>query len=162
MSGFGNAHDPASTRYDRIMRISEGASRLANEQQAALRESQDSLKLLGVIAEASTAKEFYDRLNTQIKAFDESLDQDHEVGVRLVSFGQSVTFHVTHLGYHNPSLIFFYGESENGNRLQLIQHISQISFVLIAMDKPQPDEPKRPFGFAQTPNQSTQVNFRPV
>jgi hypothetical protein len=107
-----------------------------------------SINLLAAVAEASFAGEFCKRLEAQIKAFDESLDQDHEVGVRLVTFGQAITFHVSDLGYHNPSLIFFYGETD-GQKVQLIQHVSQISFVLLAMRKPDPEKPRRPFGFKQ-------------
>jgi hypothetical protein len=69
--------------------------------------------------------------------------------MKLVTFGQAITFHVTGLGYANPSLNFFRGETANGDRLRPIQHVSQISFVLMAMPKPDPDQPKRPFGFAQ-------------
>jgi hypothetical protein len=119
------------------------------EEKVRLLKSQNAKEYLGSIAEASMAGAFHDRLNQQIKAFDEALDQDHEVGVKLVAFGQAITFHVSALGYHNPALIFFFGETVDGEKVQLIQHISQISFVLIAIPKPKPEEPKRPFGFAQ-------------
>lgn len=109
---------------------------------------------LADIAEANYANEFCERLEAQIRAFDEELDQDHEVGVRLVSYGQTVVFHLTHLGFHNPSLIFFYGETPDGHRVQLIQHVSQISFILMAMTKPDPEQPRRPFGFAQATRES--------
>jgi hypothetical protein len=111
--------------------------------------SQDAMESLGAIAQASTAAAFYDRLNQRIKLFDDALDQDHEVGMRLVSFGQAVTFHVAALGYYNPALIIFFGETTEGEKIELIQHISQISFVLMAVPKPRPEEPRRPFGFAQ-------------
>jgi len=120
--------------------------------------SHRSLNLLADIARASIAKESFDRLNHQIKQFDEGLDQDHEVGVKLVSFGPSVTFHVEFLGFHNPNLIFFHGVTADGDRMQLIQHVNQISFVLLAMRKPNPEEPKRLFGFAQAQEPSDQVS----
>lgn len=112
----------------------------------------ESINLLGDLAKASTADEFCRRINAQIKAFDDSLDQEHEVGVKLVTFGQSITFHVERLGYHNPSLIFFYGATVDGDPVQLIQNVSQISFVLVKMRKPDPEKPKRPFGFRATPD----------
>ena len=65
-----------------------------------------------------------------IKAFDESLDQHHEVGVQLVSFGQSKTFHVTNVAYFNPSLIIFDGITEEKSKVTLIQHVSQLSFLI--------------------------------
>jgi hypothetical protein len=88
------------------------------------------------------------RRNSRL-SFDEELDQDHEVGMKLVTYGQAVTIHVTKLGFFNPSLIMFFGDTEDGDRVQLIQHVSQISFLLVALPKLNPDEPKRPFGFEQ-------------
>ncbi len=60
---------------------------------------------LMVTAEANYASEFHKRLVKWIGDFDASLDQAHEVGVRLVSFGQTVVFHLSNIGYWNPSLI---------------------------------------------------------
>lgn len=93
------------------------------------------------------ASEFYDRLTKMIEEFDGKLDQTEEVGVRLVSFGQAVTFSVEDLGYWNPSLIRFYGRLEDGTPVELIQHVSQISFLLMAIKRKNPDEPKRKIGF---------------
>ena len=44
--------------------------------------------------ESENASEFYKRLMHYIKEFDTSLDQEHEVGVRLVNFGQTIQFAV--------------------------------------------------------------------
>lgn len=93
------------------------------------------------------ASEFHDRLVQMINKFDEELDQDHEVGMRLVTFGQSITFHVEDIGYWNPSLIRFYGKLENGSPVELIQHVSQISFLLMAVKRLNPEQPKRKIGF---------------
>ncbi|WP_231620771.1 DUF6173 family protein [Fictibacillus sp. 7GRE50] len=93
------------------------------------------------------ASEFYTRLVEMINDFDEQLDQSHEVGMRLVSFGQTVQFHVEDLGYYNPSLIKFIGRTEDGNPIELIQHVSQISFLLMSVKRLNPDEPKRKIGF---------------
>src|SRR5258707_13603958 len=53
------------------------------------------------------ASEFHRRLVKWIGDFDASLDQAHEVGVRLVSFGQTIVFHLDDIGYWNPALISF-------------------------------------------------------
>lgn len=76
-----------------------------------------------------------------ITKFDKTLDSEYEVGVKLVSFGQTVTFHVTKLGYYNPSLIRFFGLLEDGSPVELIQHVSQISFLLMALKRINPKEP---------------------
>ena len=86
---------------------------------------------------------------SKIEKFDEELDPEREVGINLVSFGQTVTLHVSGIGYYNPSLIIFYGLTDNGDRVELIQHISQISFLLIALPRLEPTLPKKKIGFIQ-------------
>ncbi|QPA33055.1 hypothetical protein ISX45_00910 [Anoxybacillus caldiproteolyticus] len=93
------------------------------------------------------ASEFYKRLVKMINEFDEKLDQEHEVGVRLVSYGQTIQFHIEDLGYYDPSLIIFYGRLEDGTKVELIQHVSQISFLLMAVKRLNPEKPKRRIGF---------------
>ena len=94
------------------------------------------------------ASEFYDRLINWINDFHKSLDDEFEAGVRLVNFGQTITFHIEDIGYWNPSLISFNGHTENGEPVELIQHVTQISILLMKMPREQPDKPKRPIGFA--------------
>lgn len=89
------------------------------------------------------ASEFFEGLVKMINDFDGKLDEHHEVGMRLVSFGKSVQFHVEELGYYNPSLIIFYGRTEDGQPMELIQHVSQISFLLMAVKRLSPEEPKK-------------------
>ncbi|MFA4911232.1 MAG: DUF6173 family protein [Desulfobacteria bacterium] len=100
------------------------------------------------------ASEFHKRLVEWINDFDKSLDQDHEVGVRLVNFGQSVTFHLRDIGYWNPSLISFSGYTEQGEPVELIQHVSQISILLLKVKRQDTSQPKRPIGFANWDEQS--------
>ncbi|WP_202865851.1 DUF6173 family protein [Paenibacillus contaminans] len=93
------------------------------------------------------ASEFFKRIVQMIHDFDEKLEQTHQVGMRLVSFGQAVTFHVTHVGYSDPSLIVFSGKLEDGSQVNLVQHVSQISFLLMAVERKDPLLPKNPIGF---------------
>jgi hypothetical protein len=88
------------------------------------------------------AKWMYSRLVTYIKSFEEGLDKDHEIGARLVSFGQSITFHIENIGYHGPDIISFKGVDDKGQAVQLIQHTSQLSVLLIAVKK-QTETPRR-------------------
>ncbi|MCG7544210.1 DUF6173 family protein [Pseudoalteromonas sp. MM17-2] len=94
------------------------------------------------------ADEFHRRLIEWINDFHRLLDEEHEAGARLVSFGQSVTFHIDDIGYWNPSLISFRGKNENGESVELIQHVSQISILLVALKRENLSQPKRPIGFA--------------
>ncbi len=56
-------------------------------------------------AEQGVASEFHMRLVALITRFNASLDQEHEVGVRLVSFGSEVVFHLQDMGHWDPFLI---------------------------------------------------------
>jgi len=104
---------------------------------------------LHAIAKDNLASAFCERLNEYCRQFDKQLDAEHEIGARLVSYGQALTIYVDDLGYWNPSLIHFYGVTEDGKTpVQLVQHVSQISFLLVALPKKDPDKPRQPFGFA--------------
>ncbi|MFK5892327.1 MAG: DUF6173 family protein [Pseudomonadota bacterium] len=100
------------------------------------------------ITNPNHASEFHHRLITWINDFHKSLDDKHEAGARLVNFGQSVTFHIEDISYWNPSLISFVGTNENDEPIELIQHVSQISILLVKMKRADIDKPKMPIGFA--------------
>ncbi len=84
----------------------------------------------------------YERLGMYIQSFEADLDDEHEIGARLVSFGQEITFHIANIGYHGPDIISFNGLNSNGEKVQLIQHYSQLSVLLVAMKKQQ-EKPRR-------------------
>lgn len=109
---------------------------------------QPQLPKIELPVDQNLASEFHKRLVKWIQDFDKELDQQHEVGVRLVSFGQTVTFHLGNIGYWNPSLISFSGFTEAGEPVELIQHVSQISILLLKIKRKDPEKPKRPIGFA--------------
>jgi len=75
------------------------------------------------------------RLGEYVKDFESKLDDKHEIGARLVSFGNTVVFHIENIGYYGPDIITFHGINENGERVQLIQNISQLSVLLVAVKK---------------------------
>lgn len=85
-------------------------------------------------------------LKGYIQTFEASLDEEHEVGARLVNFGQSISFHINQLGFSKPNIVTFHGVTETGEIVQLIQHVSQLSVLLVAM-KRVTNEPKRTIGF---------------
>jgi hypothetical protein len=98
--------------------------------------------------EENLASAFYKRLATWISQYDAALDPEHEVGVRLVSFGQSVVFKLVDMSYWNPSLIRFDGVKDDGSPISLVQHVSQISILLTTLPRKDPSKEKKPFGFA--------------
>lgn len=84
----------------------------------------------------------YKALVSYINEFQDELDDEHEVGARLVSFGNEVRFHIQDVGYTAPTLITFTGVMDNGDRVQLVQHVSQLSVLLVAVAKRE-DKPYR-------------------
>lgn len=81
-----------------------------------------------------------------ISEFEKDLDDNHEVALYLASFGQSLLMNVESIGYANPSLIYFHG-LVNGRHSTLIQHVSQLSFLLTSVEKAEPEKPPRRIGF---------------
>ncbi len=83
----------------------------------------------------------------RIKQFEDNLDTEHEVAIKLASFGYSVTMSVTDIGYSNPSTLVFRGYVDD-QPATLIQHMSQLNFLLLAVKKADPEKPAKKIGFA--------------
>lgn len=104
-------------------------------------------------AESNLASEFYKKLRDWLVDFDKSLDEQHEIGIRLVSFGQALIFHLEGIGYWDPALISFRGRKDSSEPVELIQHVSQISILLVGLPRLDPSKPKRPIGFTSDNNE---------
>ncbi|MGB8343583.1 MAG: DUF6173 family protein [Ktedonobacteraceae bacterium] len=101
-----------------------------------------ALNLAPPLPKANPAAWTYERLGKYIKDFEAELDSDHEIGARFVSFGQTVIFHIESVGYYGPDIITFHGRNDAMEKVQLIQHVSQLSVLLVAMKKQQ-EKPRR-------------------
>lgn len=88
----------------------------------------------------------FEILKRYIQDFEATLDKDHEVGLMLTHFGQSVTMVVEEIGYEESVLMVFKG-TVNGMPATLIQHVSQLNFLLTSVPC-EPDVPKRKIGFS--------------
>ena len=95
--------------------------------------------------EENRASAFARHIFNKIQAYAATLDEAHEVGLRLVSAGQHITLHFEGMGYADPSLISFTGETEAGEPLEVIQHVSQISLLLTTVPRLHPEKPKGEF-----------------
>lgn len=84
-------------------------------------------------------------IKNYIQKFEKTLDTQHEVGVMMTNFGQSIIMQVTEITYEEPVLLIFKGYI-NGKMSVLIQHMNQLNFLLTSLDKVT-EEPKRPIGF---------------
>ena len=80
-----------------------------------------------------------ENLRKYIEDFERGLDAEHEVGLRIASFGGVVFFHAESIGFAKPDLVTFIGTTDEGERVQLVQHYSQLSFLLKAVKKQQPE-----------------------
>lgn len=105
--------------------------------------------LSDMISRQNLASEFCKKLYKEINEFDLTLESESEVIVRLVSFGETIQFGVESIGFSDPSLLLFSGHTADGSHVQLVQHVSQISMLLLAAKRPNPEEPKFPIGFRQ-------------
>ncbi len=91
------------------------------------------------------ANEQFSIIKRYVQDFESSLDAEHEVGISLTNFGQSVLMQVAQIAYEDPVLMIFKG-SVDGREATLIQHVNQLNFMLTTVDK-EPDRPKRQIGF---------------
>ena len=96
--------------------------------------------------EKSEAEWAYERLILYIQEFEETLDAEQEVAVGFVGSDAGI-LSIEGMGFFEPDIITFYGTDENGARMQLVQHVSQLSVVLRALPKSPIREEARRIGF---------------
>ena len=90
-----------------------------------------------------SAEEVFEHLQERLKEFQNDLKPDEELGVRLANFGEAARLHIRSIGYANPSLIEFYCVNGEGEEVTLVQHLSQLSFMLVAVKPLEAEEPYR-------------------
>ena len=88
----------------------------------------------------------FEIIKKYVEEFQRTLDDEHEVGLLLTNFGQSMLMNVSDIGFEESVLMVFRG-NVNGQMSTLIQHISQISFLLTSVPKEDPSAPPRRIGF---------------
>lgn len=98
------------------------------------------------ISEKSAAEWAYERVILYIRNFEEQLDSAHEVAMGFAG-GDAGVLQIEGVGFFDPDIVTFYGRDDEGQKTQLIQHVSQLNVVLRAIRKMQPEEPARRIGF---------------
>ena len=88
----------------------------------------------------------FEIIKDYVLEFQRNLDDEHDVGLMLTNFGNTVLMNVTSIGYEKSVLMIFKGYVE-GREATLIQHVSQLNFLLTSVPK-EPDVPKRRIGFS--------------
>lgn len=84
---------------------------------------------------------------SKIEYFEGELDKEQETSARLVQWGTSFEFFISDVQSLGDHLIVFIGIDPMGTRLELVQHISQISILLCATKIK--SRPARRLGFLQ-------------
>ena len=82
----------------------------------------------------------HERLMGCIADFERTLKQNEEVAAYLASFGAQILIRIERVAYRNPYLIIFTGSDEQGRRVELVQHTTQLNvlFVAVAVEEPRP------------------------
>lgn len=86
-------------------------------------------------------------LQKQVREFEAQLNPDQEIMIMAASFGGQITFYVNSIEFSNPNIIIFHGVTESDKPTRLIQHCSQLSFLLKAVEKHNHEEARKPIGF---------------
>ena len=94
----------------------------------------------------SPAQWAYERVVLYLKNFEEQLDSDHEAAFGFTG-AQAGVLRIEGMGYFDPDVVTFYGVDANGERVQLIQHVSQLNVLLRAVTKRVPDAAPNRIGF---------------
>lgn len=87
-------------------------------------------------------------LYEEIRDYQNKLPDTEDVALSVVQFNHSITILVKEIGYIGYNLVCFHGEDKTGKPLELIQHVQQLNFLLMVVQKPEPEIPKRTIGFA--------------
>jgi len=88
------------------------------------------------------AEDIFNHLMQRVKSFQAELDDEHEIGIQLANFGVAAQIHIRAIGYKNPNLIEFHGLNSSDQEVTLVQHMSQLNFLLVAL-KPIEEKPYR-------------------
>ena len=93
------------------------------------------------------ASDMYQRIVALINNFEADMPADMQAGGRLVSAG-NITFSIQDVGFWDPNMIVFYGELSDGSHVELVQHLSQLNLLLVAVKRTDDtDKPRRVIGF---------------
>lgn len=80
----------------------------------------------------SMANTLHNRIEKALRDFEESLGPEEELGGWFTSFNGG-PIHIESIGYYNPSIIAIYGHMASGDRITILQHMTQLSLALVAV-----------------------------
>ena len=86
------------------------------------------------VEQKSPAQWAYERTVLYLKKFEEGLDDGHEIAMGFAGKDAGV-LKIEGMGYFDPDIVTFYGADPAGAKMQLVQHVSQLSVVFRALPK---------------------------
>ncbi|MBC9246960.1 hypothetical protein H4P12_09575 [Paracoccus sp. 11-3] len=89
------------------------------------------------------AEEVFNHILGRVKQFQAEMPDEHELGLQLPDLGGGHALHVRGMGFKNPNIIEFYGMLDGERQVAIIQHISQLNFMMIAVPPPADQKPYR-------------------
>lgn len=89
------------------------------------------------------AEEVFNHLLSRVREFQENLPEHYELGIQLANFGGERALHVRGMGFKNPNVIEFYGLLDGDRQVTVVQHVSQLNFILIAVPPVAEQQPYR-------------------
>lgn len=99
------------------------------------------------VSQKSPAEWAYERLILYLRNFEEQLDSNQELAMGYAG-GEAGVLRIEGIGYFDPDIVTFYGRDDEGRRMQIIQHVTQLNVALIAIPKvASEEEPARRIGF---------------
>lgn len=71
----------------------------------------------------------------EIADFEETLDSDHEIGMPIVGGPANLCVHVREVCRFGTDKLVFVGLDSDENPVRLIQHLSQLNFLMLSVKK---------------------------
>jgi hypothetical protein len=105
--------------------------------------AQTAAMMDGVRMRENPAEWAFVRLSKLIEDFEKGLDEDDEVGARIVGLPGDGTMSIEDVGFWGPDFIMFLGRNADGKPVRLIQHYGQINVLLDVRKRPQERQARR-------------------
>jgi hypothetical protein len=74
-------------------------------------------------------------IHEEIADFESSLDDDHEIGMPIVGGPSGLCIHVREIYRYGTDKLVFAGLDSNGSPVRLVQHLSQLNFLMLSAPK---------------------------
>lgn len=93
------------------------------------------------------AQIMYDNIVDRIKRFEAKLPDNMQAGGCLVSAPGTI-FSISTVTYMDPDLIIFTGLLPDGSTVELLQHVTQVNLLMVAVQRTDNlNQPRREIGF---------------